>query len=68
MVMCHATDCELVVIWCGRALCPLCVCFVVLIECCVPQTCHMIRITRIRYGFWPFLSYTAVLHFDTDFN
>jgi len=33
------------------------------------QTCHMIRITRIRYGFLCFfLSDTAVLHFDTDFN
>ena len=32
------------------------------------QTCHMIRITRIRYGFWRFLSDrpTAVLHFDAD--
>ena len=33
----------------------------------VGQTCHMIRITRIRYGFF-FLSDMAVLHFDTDFN
>ena len=32
------------------------------------QTCYMIRITRIRYGFWRFLSDTAVLCFDTDFN
>ena len=28
----------------------------------------MIRITRIRYRFWRFLSDTAVLRFDTDFN
>jgi len=28
----------------------------------------MIRMTRIRYGFWRFLSYTAVLRFDTDFS
>jgi len=27
-----------------------------------------IRITCIRSGFWRFLSDTAVLHFDTDFN
>ena len=32
------------------------------------QTCHMIQITRIRYGFWRFLSDTVVLRFDTDFN
>ena len=30
--------------------------------------CHMIRITRIRYGFWRILSDMAVLRFDTDFN
>jgi len=28
----------------------------------------MVRITRIRYGCWRFLSDTAVLHFDTDFS
>ena len=27
----------------------------------------MIRMTRIRYGFWRYLSYTAILRFDTDF-
>jgi len=32
---------------------------------CMP-TCHMI--TRIWYGFWRFLSDTAILHFDTDFS
>ena len=32
------------------------------------QTSHMIRITRIRYGFWRFLSDTAVVRFDTGFN
>ena len=34
----------------------------------IKQTYHVIRITRIRYGFWRFLSDTAVLSFDTDFN
>ena len=28
----------------------------------------MIRITRIRYGFWRFLSDAAVLNFNRDFN
>ena len=30
------------------------------------QTCHMILNSRIRYGFWRFLSDTAIPHFDTD--
>ena len=30
------------------------------------QICHMIRIIRIRNGFWRFLSDTAVRHFDFE--
>ena len=28
----------------------------------------MIRVTRIRYGCWRYLSHMTVLHFDTDFS
>ena len=34
----------------------------------VHYTCHMIRVTRIRYYSGVFLCDTAVLHFDTDFS
>ena len=32
----------------------------------IREPCHMVRVTRIQYGFWRFLSDTVVLHFDMD--
>ena len=38
------------------------------VDCYVYQTCHMIRITVSDTDLGGFLSDTAVLRFDTDFN